>query len=29
MVSEGASVTAAMVAAQFLEMGNNTLMKSG
>jgi hypothetical protein len=28
MVSEGASVTAAMVAAQFLEMGNNTLMKS-
>jgi hypothetical protein len=28
MVSEGASVTAAMVAAQFLEMGSNTLLKS-
>jgi hypothetical protein len=28
MVSEGASVTAAMVATEFLEMGNNTLKKS-
>ncbi|PNX59855.1 auxin-induced protein 5ng4, partial [Trifolium pratense] len=28
MVSEGAIVTAAMVAAQFLEMGSNTLLKS-
>jgi len=28
MVREGASVTAAMIAAQFVEVGNDTLMKA-